>query len=467
MTTAADLCLASLEDVAAQIASKQVSPVEVTEAVLARVERLNPQLNAFITVTGEQALAAAREAEREIGAGRYRGALHGVPIAIKDLFATKGVRTTAGSKILADWVPGHDATVVAKLQGAGAISVGKLGMHEFAYGGTSDNPHYGPVRNPWNTAHSPAGSSGGSGAATAAGLAFATLGSDTGGSIRMPASFNAVVGLMPTYGRASLYGAVPMSWSLDHPGPLARTVRDAAIVTQAISGRDPLDPTTEDRPVPDLLDGIERGPQGLRVGVPKQYFFDGCDPDVAGLVRAAIAALEGAGAEVRETDYDVAADYMTAWMGVAVAETAAYHAPTFPSRRDEYGKDVQALLDIGQTLPAIQYIQAFRAMQAIRAGGADALLDGVDVLAVPTMQLAAPTIEAARSGAVSGRFHVLTAIFDITGQPAISVPCGLTAAGLPVGITFVARRWDEATMCRAARAYEQARGPFPAPPIAR
>lgn len=467
MTITSDLALSSLEDVAALIASKQVSPVELTQAILDRIERLNPQLNAFITVTGEQALEAARTAEQDIAAGKYRGTLHGVPIALKDLFATKGVRTTAGSKILGDWTPDYDATAVAKLKAAGAISVGKLGMHEFAYGGTSDNPHYGAIRNPWNTAHTPAGSSGGSGAATAAGLAFATMGSDTGGSIRMPASFNGVVGLMPTYGRASLYGAVPMSWSLDHPGPLARTVRDAAIVTQAISGRDPLDATTEDRAVPDMLDGIERGAKGLRIGVPKQYFFDGVDDDVVALVRKAIADLEGAGAEVREVDYSVAPDYLAAWMAVAVAETAAYHAPNYPSRKDDYGRDVATLLELGQNLPAIQYIQAYRAMQEIRSTGGDALLDSVDVLAMPTMQLGAPTIEAARNGAVAGRFHLLTAIFDLTGQPVISAPCGLTSDGMPAGISFVGRRWDEATMCRAARAYEQVRGPFPAPPIAR
>ena len=466
-TSSSELCLLSLEDLAQLIASKQVSPVDVTQAVLDRIERLNPQLNAFITITGEQAIEQARVAEQEIAAGRYRGTLHGVPIALKDLYATKGVRTTAGSKILADWIPDHDATVVAKLNTAGAISVGKLGMHEFAYGGTSDNPHYGTIRNPWNTDHTPAGSSGGSGAATSAGLAFATLGSDTGGSIRMPASFNGCVGLMPTYGRASLYGAVPMSWSLDHPGPLTRTVRDAAIVTQSIGGRDPLDPSTADRAMPDLLDGIERGPKGLHIGVPRQYFFDRADADVVASVRSAIAALESAGAEIREVNYEVAPQYIAAWTAVAVAETAAYHAPNFPSRRADYGADVATLLDMGQTLPAIQYINAYRYMQDVRASGADALLDGVDVLAVPTMQLTAPTIESARNGAVAGRFHVLTAVFDLTGQPVISVPCGLGDNGMPVGISFVSRNWDEATLVRAARAYEQVRGDFPAPPIAR
>jgi aspartyl-tRNA(Asn)/glutamyl-tRNA(Gln) amidotransferase subunit A len=425
MTTTSDLCLMSLEGVAAMIKSKELSPVEATQTVLDRIERLDPQLNSYITVTAEAALASASAAEKEIAGGNYRGLLHGVPIAVKDLFATKGVRTTAGSKILADWVPDYDATVVAKLAAAGAISLGKLGMHEFAYGGTSDNPHYGAIHNPWNTAHSPAGSSGGSGAATAAGLAFATLGSDTGGSIRMPAAFNGVVGLMPTYGRASLYGAVPMAWSLDHPGPLARTVRDAAIVAQAISGRDPLDPTTEDRAVPDMLAGIEAGAQGLRIGVPRQYFFDGVDADVLRLVRKAITGLEGAGAEVRQLDYT------------------------------------------GQTLPAIQYLQAYRYMLDVRASGADALLDGVDVLAVPTTQFTAPTIEAARNGAIAGRFHILTAIFDFTGQPVVAVPCGLSPDGLPVSISFVGRRWDEPAALRAARAYEQARGDFPAPPIAR
>ncbi|MBI5283903.1 MAG: amidase [Chloroflexi bacterium] len=466
MTTASELCMLPLEDAAALVASKQVSPVDLTEAVLARIDALNPKLNAYITVTAEAARAAARAAEAEIAAGTYRGALHGMPVAIKDLFATKGVRTTAGSKILADWVPDYDATVVAKLQDAGAISVGKLGLHEFAYGTTSDNAHFGAIHNPWNLDHVPGGSSGGSGAAAATGLAFAALGSDTGGSIRMPASLCGCVGLMPTYGRASLHGAVPLSWTLDHAGPLTRTVRDAAIVLQAISGHDPLDPTTEAMPVPDWLDGIERGPKGLRVGVPKQYFWDNLDPDVEALVRKALADLEAAGARVIEVDFAPIGAYAAAFPQIMFADAAAYHAPNFPSRRQEYGGQVAALLDLGSGVSGISYVTALRVLQEARRGGADALLEGVDVLAVPTTPIAAPTIAASREQDPSARLAALTGIFDLTGQPAMSVPCGLTPQNLPAGIMFAGRRWDESSVLWAGRAYEQVRGALPAPPIA-
>ena len=465
MTANTELCVLSLEDAARLVASKQVSPVELTDATLTRIASLNPALNAFITVTEEQARAAAREAEREIAAGRYRGPLHGIPVAVKDLFATKGVRTTAGSKILRDWVPDYDATVVTKLSEAGAVGLGKLGLHEFAFGTTSDNVHFGAVRNPWNLDHVPGGSSGGSGAATAAGLAFATLGSDTGGSIRIPAAACGCVGLMPTYGRASLYGAVPLSWSLDHPGPLTRTVRDAAIVLRAISGHDPLDLTTDARPVPDWLDGAERGPRGLRIGVPKQYFFDNLAPDIERLVRKALGDLESAGASLREVDWPQLSTYVGPTTAVMFAEASAYHAPHFPARRDDYGAQVAFLLDLGLKTTGVQYVQGYRLMQEVRGGAADAVLDGVDVLAVPTMPVAAPTIESARQQDPALRMAAFTGAFDFTGQPAISVPCGLTPDGLPAGIMFAGRRWDEASVVRAGRAYEQVRGPFAAPSV--
>ncbi|MDE3094638.1 MAG: amidase [Chloroflexota bacterium] len=458
-----DLALVSLEDVARLIAAKQVSPVELTREMLDRIERLNPKLNAYFTVTADQALDAARAAEREVAAGRYRGPLHGVPVAVKDLFATKGVRTTAGSKILGDWLPDHDATVVAKLNDAGAVNLGKLGMHEWAFGTTSDNVHFGPVRNPWDTARVPGGSSGGSGAATAAGLAYATLGSDTGGSIRIPAAACGCTGFMPTYGRASLHGAIPLSWSLDHPGPLTRTVRDAAIVGMAISGRDPLDPSTEDVTVADWLEGVERGARGLRIGVPRQYFYDNLEPEVERLVRSALAGLEAAGASLREVDWPEAGELIGPTTAVMFAEAAAYHAAHFPSRRDDYSPQVAALLDVGLGMTGVQYVQARRAMDELRRGTADALLDGVDVLATPTMPVVAPTIEASRKEDPAFRMASFTGIFDFTGQPAVSVPCGLTSDGLPAGISFAARRWDEAAALRAARAWELVRGEFPAP----
>lgn len=459
-----ELCLLSLEDVAAEIREKRISPVDVTQALLGRIERFDAQLNSYMIVMREDALAAARRAEQEIARGEYRGALHGVPVGVKDLFATRGVRTTAGTKVLADWVPDYDATAVTKLRGAGAIIVGKLGMHEAAYGTTSDNMHYGAIRNPWDLAHVPGGSSGGSGAATAAGLAYATLGSDTGGSIRMPAAACGVVGFMPTYGRASLYGAIPLSWTLDHAGPLTRTVRDAAIVMQAISGHDPLDPGTAEVPVPEMLDGIERGAAGLRVGVPKQFFWDDLDPEVESAVRKAIAVLGAAGASVSECDFPHVQAYRAAMAPIMLAEASAYHESYFPSRRNEYSEQVAGLLDAGLHITGVQYVQAKRVLQEARAGGADAMLDGVDVWAIPTMPIPPPAIEETRERDYR-RMASLTSIADLTGQPAISVPCGLTSTGLPVGISFVARRWDEASALRAARAYEILRGSFPTAPF--
>jgi aspartyl-tRNA(Asn)/glutamyl-tRNA(Gln) amidotransferase subunit A len=460
-----DLCQLSLEAVAAEIAAKRVSPFEVTRAVLDRIERLEPKFNAYITVTAEQALDASRSTGHEIAAGEYRGPLHGVPVAVKDLFDTKGVRTTAGSKILADNVPDEDAHTVACLHDAGAVPLGKLGMHEIALGATSINQHYGDVHNPWNVDHVPAGSSGGSGAATAAGLAYATLGSDTGGSIRVPAAVCGCVGMMPTYGRASLRGLVPLAWSLDHPGPLTRTVRDAAIVLRAISGHDARDPSSVEVAVPEWLDGIERGPRGLRVGVPRQYFWDSMEPHVEQLVRAAIEALAAAGADVREVDFPQAATYAEDNGVILVTEAAAYHAPTYPSRKDDYSPQVAALLELGLQVPGTRYAQALRTLTEARHGGADAILDGVDVLAIPTTPLPPPAIGEAKERDPSPRMASLTGVFDLTGQPAISVPCALTAENLPVGISFAGRRWDEASVLWAGRAYEQVRGPFPAPPL--
>lgn len=458
------LCRMPFEEIARLIETKTVSPVEVTQHILDRIERVNQPLNAFMTITADAALNAARASEQRIANGEYRGALDGVPIAHKDLLATKGVRTTAGSKILGDWMPDYDATVVRLLADAGAVSVGKLGLHEFAFGTTSDNAHYGAIHNPWDLERIPGGSSGGSGVATAACLAFATIGSDTGGSIRIPASECGVVGVMPTYGRVSLYGAVPLATSFDHLGPLTRTVRDAAIVLQAISGHDPLDPTTARQPVPDFLDGIERGPTGLRIGVPKHHFWEQLNPEIEASVRAAISALEAAGASVREVDFPLAEQYTNHTGPIIIKEAAGYHAPNFPSRRDEYGPQVAATLDAGIQVSDAIYATAIAVMHGARAGAADAVLDGVDVLAVPTMPEPPPTIEQIRSGFHDIRRTVFTSLLDLTGQPVVTVPCGF-AGSMPTGISFVARQWNEASALWAARAWEQIRGPFPLPDV--
>ena len=455
----------TLEGAAALVRERRVSPAELTDACLARIEAVEPRLNAFVTVTADIARAQAREAGDEIAAGRYRGPLHGIPVAVKDLFATKGVRTTAGSRILADWIPDEDATVVRHLREAGAVLLGKLGMHEFAYGVSSVNPHFGDVHNPWDTTKIPGGSSGGSAVAVAAGEAYVTLGSDTGGSIRIPASLCGCVGLKPTFGRASLFGAVPLAWSLDHPGPLARTVRDVAVATAAMAGFDPRDPISADRPVPDFLAGIDVGPQTLRIGVPTDHVWDECDPAIAKAVRAAIDALARAGAEVIEIRWPRAAEYAKASSAVLGVEARAYHEGTFPGRSADYGPLIRSRLASQGDVDALTYARSMKLLLESRAGAADRDLDGVDVLAMPTVPSRAWTIEEAKDLPRPSEWTRITRIFDLTGQPAISVPCGIDPDGIPIGLQFAARMWDEAAVLRAARAYELVRGPFPLPPL--
>ena len=455
----------SLEEAATLLRERRVSPVELTEACLARIEAVEPRLNAFVTVTADLARAQARAAEGEIAAGRYRGPLHGIPVAVKDLFATKGTRTTAGSRILATWIPDEDATVVRKLREAGTVLLGKLGLHEFAYGISSVNPHFGDVHNPWDTTKIPGGSSGGSAVAVVAGEAYAALGSDTGGSIRIPAALCGCVGLKPSYGRASLFGAVPLAWSLDHPGTLARTVRDVAIATQAISGHDPRDPISADRAVPDLLAGIERSARGLRVGVPTDHVWEECDAAIARAVRAAIETLAGAGADVREIRWPRATEYAKAASAILGIEARAYHEGAFPGRAAEYGPLIRARLAAQGDVDADTYARSMRLLLEARAGAADRDLDGVDVLAMPTVPTRAWTIEEAKEIGRPSEWTRVTRIFDLTGQPAISVPCGMDPDGLPVGLQFAGRMWDEAMVLRAARAYEMVRGPFPLPPL--
>ena len=455
----------TLEDAAVAIRARQTSPVELTEVCLARIAAVEPRLNAFVTVTADLARAQARQAESEISSGRYRGPLHGIPVAVKDLFATKGIRTTAGSRILRDWIPDEDATVVRKLREAGAVLLGKLGLHEFAYGISSVNPHFGDVRNPWDTRKMPGGSSGGSAVAVVAGEAYATLGSDTGGSIRIPAALCGCVGLKPTFGRASLFGALPLAWSLDHPGPLARTVRDVALAMGAIAGHDPRDPISAERPVPDPLAGIDQGAQNLRIGVPTDHVWDECDPAIADAVRAAIQTLARAGADVREIPWPRAAEYAKAASAVLGVEARAFHEGAFPGRESEYGPLVRARLASQGDVDAETYARSMRLLLETRAGGADRDLEGVDVLAMPTVPTRAWTLEEAKEVGRPSEWTRITRIFDLTGQPAISIPCGMDPDGLPIGLQFAARMWDEAAALRAARAYELVRGPFPVPPL--
>ncbi len=466
MTATTDLCYLPLHELAERIASRDVSPVEVTDAVLARIDRLNLRLNAYITVMAEQALRDARAAASEIESGRCRGPLHGIPVGVKDLCATKGVRTTAGSKILADWVPEEDATVIRKLREAGAVIVGKTHLHEYAFGTTAVNPHYGPGRNPWDTERVPGGSSSGSAVAVAAGLCYAALGSDTGGSIRVPSSLCGTVGMKPTYGRVSLAGVVPLSWSLDHVGPMARTVRDCAIVLQAIAGHDPDDPASADEPVEDWVSGLDGDLAGLRVGVPEAFALDQTESDAAALVRTAIARLETLGAEVRRLDLPVLEEYWAAASAVLIGDAAEYHRENFQQRPQDYGDDVRLRIQWGMEEKAPDYIKAARLRDEARRACDSVLLGEADLLALPSTIRTAVSIDSVAKEDPTLGYTRLTASFDLTGQPAISVPCGFTDEELPVGLQLVGRRFDEGTVLRAAHAFETDLGlPRPRPPL--
>jgi len=440
--------------------ARQLSPVELTEAYLQRIERLNPAINAFITITAEPARAQARRATEELADGIDRGALHGMPIALKDLFATAGIRTTAGSKVLAGWVPETDSTAARKLHEAGVVLLGKLNTHEFAYGGTTDNPHYGPTRNPWDTARIPGGSSGGSAAAMAAGLAAGTLGTDTAGSIRTPAAFCGVVGLMPTFGRVSKAGGVPVSWSFDHVGPITRTVEDAALLLGVIAGYDPADFATMPVPVPDYTAGLALGVRGLRIGIPRPYFFELLDAEVRAAVEAALVVLRDLGAELRDIELPLTASGTAGRGLVDMAEAALYHDATVRTRPHDLGPDVLALLsrDLpdGQTLVA-----GLRACRAL-AEQMRARLEEVDVLATPTLPVAAPrigettlTVDGQRNALLAALLRCVSP-FNAAHLPALSVPCGFTAAGLPIGLQIAGRPFDEATVLRVGHAYERA-----------
>jgi len=463
MTTTADLCYLTLDELAARIRAKDVSPVDATEAVLDRIEQLNPKLNAFITVMADQARADARAAADEIAAGTYRGPLHGVAIGVKDLCATKGVRTTAGTKILADWVPDEDSALVEQLRAAGAVIVGKTHLHECALGTTAINPHYGAAHNPWDTARITGGSSSGSGIAAATGMCYAAIGSDTGGSIRIPSALCGVTGIKPTYGRVSLRGTVPLSWSLDHLGPMARSAKDCALVLAAIAGYDPADEGSANEHVDDYAGGIDHAIDGLRVGLLTSALAE-ATPEVAAKVREAVEVLRSLGAHVSEIDTSLQ-DYWAAASTVLLPEAAAYHKENFEQRPADFGDDVLLRIQWGMDVKAPDYVNSFRAMREMRRTCDEVLLKDVDLLALPATIIPAVTIDSVTKDDPTLGLTRMTAPFNATGQPALSVPCGFTSEKLPVGLQLVGRWWDEANVLRAAHAYEQARGPWPQPPV--
>ncbi len=447
----------SIAEAAQLLRRKEVRAVELTEACLQRIDALEPRLNAFITVTADAALEDARRADEELARGVGRGPLHGIPVAVKDLCQTKGVRTTAGSDILRDWVPDEDAGVVQRLREGGAVLLGKLNLHEFAYGVTSNNRWFGAVCNPWDLERIPGGSSGGSGAAVAAGECFMGVGTDTGGSIRIPAALCGVVGLMPTYGLVSRAGVVPLAWSLDHVGPLARTVQDAALALNAMAGFDAADPTSVDVPGFDATAQLGRSVRGLRIGVLEDAFAQ-ADADVRSACEGALDVLKGLGLELRPVELPYFREMAST--RVLVAEAATYHARWLAEMPDRYSDDLRALFLRGLAVTAVEYLADLRLRrrftEAVRACFRD-----VDAIVLPTCPSVACRI--AEIDATVYRYASLTSPWDHTGQPVISVPCGLGRDGLPVGISFAGKPFEEAELCAIAHAYEQARGKLPTP----
>ena len=437
---------------------RRLTATELTMAAISRIDRLNGNLHAFITVTAPYALDRARVADAELATGRDRGPLHGIPIAVKDLFATRGVRTTAGSKIFESLVPHENATVIERLEKAGAIILGKLNMHELAYGITSDNPFYGAVRNPWNDAHIPGGSSGGSAAAVAANLVYAALGTDTGGSIRIPSAFCGTVGLKPTYGRVSRHGVLPLAYTLDHVGPMARSVYDAAVMLNAIAGYDPQDDSSSRHPTIDYIPDDEASIRGIRVGFPQNFYFDRLDADVESAVRGAVARAEALGALVRPVIVpDVAA--INAIGRIILLAEASAHLEHYLNEHNRFGSDVYLLLQQGRLVPATDYVNAQRLRRRVRRDF-DNLWRDVDCLFTPTTPNVAPLMGAQTVHLGGGDEDVRLAAtrlvrgINVLGLPALSMPCGLSGAGLPIGLQIIGPAFEEAMLLKMGAALE-------------
>ena len=443
-----DLSRLGLVEVSGLLRRKTVSPVDLTKECLKRIERHNPTLNAFITVTAEQAMRQAKEAEAEIQRGHWRGALHGIPLALKDLVDTAGIRTTAASAVFKDRVPSEDAEVVRRLKAAGAVLLGKLNMHEFAYGATSVPSHFGAVHNPWNLERIAGGSSGGSAAAVAASLCYGAIGSDTGGSIRQPAAYCGIVGLKPTYGRVSTRGAVPLSWSLDHLGPMCRTVADVAHLLQVIAGYDSQESTSVNVAVPDYTQALKSKVSNLRLGIPRTMFYEGLEAEIEAAVNKATDVLRKLTASVRDVQ-------MPAFKPLPVldAEAAAYHVPYMAKMPELYQPSTRRRLEGGAKVTAESYIQGRRELDRLRQAVRE-VFTGVDVLITPTTPVSPVTIAEANSTTPISSLRN-TSPFDVFGLPAISVPCGFTSSGLPIGLQLSGGPFAESTVLALAQAYEQ------------
>jgi len=454
----------TIAELAAAIRQGKASSVEATTDCLDRIRRLDGRLRAFITVDADGALVSARALDADAAAGRWRGPLHGVPLAYKDLCHIGGLPSSCGTKTAEYFIAEHDATAVSRLAAAGAVTLGKLNMTELALGPFGDNAHHGHAQNPWRAGHASGGSSSGSGVAVAAGLALGALGTDTGGSIRLPAACCGIAGLKPTYGRVSRAGVMPLSWSNDHIGPMARTVRDAALLLQVIAGHDPRDATSRPHPVPDYASSIGRGVAGLRVAVPENYFFQGITDEMASAVRGALRQLEGLGArvtEMRVPDPEAMADVCNV---IARCESAAIHTRLVRERPEEIQPVVRARLELGFQIAAHDYLQALRLRARLTRTFIREVFAEADVLVAPVIPEPAPEIARAIEGVPGtvaerqGRFSRLTRPFNGFGLPALALPCGFSDGALPLALQIVGRPFDEATVLRAGHAYEQAAG---------
>jgi aspartyl-tRNA(Asn)/glutamyl-tRNA(Gln) amidotransferase subunit A len=445
-----------LIEVAAKIQAREVSPVEVARASLDRLEETEPLLTAFVTVTPELALEQAKAAEKEIADGTYRGPLHGIPLGVKDLYDTAGIKTTSSSAQREFHVPEADSASVAKLYDAGMVLIGKTQTHEFAYGATT--PTSG---NPWAPDRTPGGSSGGSGAAVGAGVVHVALGSDTGGSIRIPAALCGTVGLKPTFGRASRVGVASLSWSLDHVGPLSRNVIDSALVMMAMSGYDRRDPATVDLPVPDMVNGIDAGVTGKKIGIPTNYYTEQLDPEAAAAARAAADVLQGLGAELVEVTIPLAEHIIAAEWAIMMPEAAAYHQDSLRDSPEKFTDEVRTLLETGAAALATDYVNALRLRTLIQAAWKE-MFAGIDVLLAPTLVGPATLRSDPFVTWPDGSVEAATAAYvrysapaNVTGLPSLSVPAGFTAGGLPLGVQILGKPFAEPEILQVGYALEQ------------
>jgi len=453
-----ELTYLTLSEASQLLARKEISPVELTRACLERIDRIDPLINSFITIVPWIAMEQARRAEAELLNGERRGPLHGIPMALKDLYETAGIQTTAGSRHFSDYVPDKDGVVVQKLHAAGMVLLGKLNLHEIALGVTNENPHYGVCHNPWDFERMPGGSSGGSAAALAAGLCLGSLGSDTGGSIRIPSSLCGVVGLKPTYGRVSLRGIIPLSWNLDHAGPMARSVMDVAHLLQIIAGYDAEDPNCVDVPVGDYLTSIEAGIRGWRVALLSGEYIDAADSPVLMAVRQAAGVLESLGASIEEIELANLSQIAQSNSLMVTSDAAAFHQERVKSGSEDFGIDVLKRLLSGAAYSSTEYILA-RRTQTLAKRQMEALFKKFDLLILPTTPILAPPMHALDAIERARQLTRFTAPFNLTGLPALSLPCGFVREGkvdLPVGLQIVAPYWGEVRLLRAAYAYEQA-----------